>query len=77
MWYHLPDTTLDVGLFELESDVDILKMCQMINPKFGYVTIYVIRMPAIAREYDIIIRRNTYAKSFPGINTSKNRFRRK
>lgn len=53
LWYHLSGTTLDFGLFELESDVYILKMRQMIKPKFDYVEIYVIRMPAIAREYDM------------------------
>ena len=53
LWYHLSGTSLDVGLFELESDVDVLEMCQIINPKYGYVEIYVITILTIGMEKEM------------------------
>ena len=46
LWYKLPGTSVDVGLFDLDTDDDLLVMCDLINPKKILVEVYVNLTPA-------------------------------
>ncbi|KAL1814735.1 hypothetical protein ACET3Z_017309 [Daucus carota] len=41
LWYKLPGTTMDVGLFDLDTDDELLVMYDLINPEKRVIQVYV------------------------------------
>lgn len=47
LWYKLPGTTMDAGLFDLDTDDELLLMCDLIHPEKRVVEVYVNITPAL------------------------------
>ena len=46
-WYKLPKTTMDKGLFKIDSDNELMLMCTLM-PAERYVDVYVVNSPPLA-----------------------------